>query len=184
MSARLLVAALVLAASPALAAAPPDEGRAMAGAVTAFYAVHAHTDQDGIPDAATRAKYAPTVSPRLLKQLEDGEAAETRYARANKNVPPLVEGDLFSPNFEGITSFRVGACDPKKGTCALEGHYQDARPRPQDKPVDWTDTVYLVRTPAGWKVDDIAYGGAWEFGNHGKLSELLKSIIRDSYMKP
>ena len=37
--------------------------------------------------------------------------------------------------------------------------------------------VLLVNTPAGWRVDDIAYGGGWAFGNKGRLSELLKQTI-------
>ena len=41
------------------------------------------------------------------------------------------------------------------------------------KPVSWTDTIYLVNTPAGWRVDDIGYGGAWDFGNKGRLSQTL-----------
>jgi hypothetical protein len=51
---------------------------------------------------------------------------------------------------------------------------------PEDsKPVNWTDTIYLLHTPAGWKVDDIAYGGSWAFGNKGRLKETLQGAIRD-----
>jgi hypothetical protein len=183
MKAILLAAALALATSRAFAAGP-DDAQAMAQAVTGFYTVHHATSQDGIPDAKTRAKYAPYISPALARMLADGDAAETRYAKNNKDSPPLVEGDLFSPNFEGITSFKVGACDAAKKTCALKGHYADAHPRKQDKPVDWTDTVYLVNTPTGWKVDDIGFGGTWDFGNHGKLSDVLKAAIEDSNGAP
>ncbi|MGH6869935.1 MAG: hypothetical protein ACREHE_00380 [Rhizomicrobium sp.] len=177
-------ALIALFAPAALAVPPPDDAQAMAGAVTAFYTVHHGTDQDGIPDAKTRAKYAPYVSPKLLKELTDGDAAEDIYAKANKDSPPLVEGDLFSPNFEGVTSFKLGACDPEKGTCALKGHYQTAHPRPQDKPVDWTDTVYLVKTAQGWRVDDIAFGGTWDFGNHGRLSQVLKYAVGEAHGAP
>jgi hypothetical protein len=34
--------------------------------------------------------------------------------------------------------------------------------------------VLLVNSPAGWKVDDIAYLGNFPFGNTGLLSETLK----------
>lgn len=179
-----LAAAAALAATPALA--DTSDAQAMAQAVTGFYTAHHSTTQDGIPDAKTRAKYAPYISPELEKMLADGDAAEDRYAKKNKDSPPLVEGDLFSPNFEGISSFKVGACsvDAKRGLgfghCDLVGHYADAHPRKQDKPVDWTDTVFLVKTPAGWKVDDIAFGGNWDFGNHGKLSDVLKAAVDDA----
>jgi hypothetical protein len=175
---------IVLAAmvASAQAAAAPSDSPAMAQVVMGFYQAHQSTDQDGIPDPATRAKYEPYISPALDKLLADGDAAEDRYAKANKDSPPLVEGDLFSPNFEGISSFKVGACvsDAKAGHCAVTLHYADKNPRPQDRPVDWTDMVALVMTPAGWRVDDIAYGGSWDFGNHGKLSDTLKSSIADA----
>jgi hypothetical protein len=171
---------------PAMAAADTPDAQMMAQAVTGFYNAHHATDQDGIPDANTRAKYAPYISPALEKLLADADAAEDKYAKANKDAPPLVEGDLFSPNFEGITSFKLGACvaDATGGHCALMGHYAAAHPRPQDKPVDWTDTVYLAKTASGWRVDDIAFGGNWDFGNHGKLSDVLKAAIDDANGAP
>jgi hypothetical protein len=163
-------------------AADASDAQAMAQVVTGFYKTHQSTTQDGIPDAKTRAKYSPFISPALEKLLADGDTAEERYAKANKDSPPLVEGDLFSPNFEGISSFKVGACiaDAKGVNCKVALHYAAAHPRPQDMPVDWTDSVAMVKTPAGWRVDDIAYGGNWDFGNHGKLSDTLKAAIKES----
>ena len=180
---RLLLAATAFALLPVGAAADdPSDAQAMAQAVNGFYRVHQSTTQDGIPDAGTRARYEPYISPALEALLADGDAAETRYAKANKDSPPLIEGDLFSPNFEGVSSFKVGVCavDANGGHCRIVLHYADAHPRPQDVAVDWTDTAILVKTPAGWRVDDIAYGGNWDFGNHGKLTDTLKSAIKDS----
>lgn len=177
---KILILAMALAVSPALA----DDAADMAAAVNGFYTIHAKTDQDGIPDARTRAKYTPYISQGLETLLAAGDAAETKYAKANKDSPPLVEGDLFSPNFEGISSFAVGKCDPVLRTCQMKGHFADKKPRPQDKPVDWTDIVYLVKQGASWRVDDIAYGGNWDFGNHGKLSGALKSAINDANGAP
>ncbi len=181
---RLALAALVLSTAQSLAAS--DDAQQMAQAVNAFYSVHHATDQDGIPNAKVRAQYAPYISPALERLLIAADAAETQYAKDNKDSPPLVEGDLFSPNFEGISSFKIGACatDAKGSHCTMMGHYAAAHPRAQDKPVDWTDTVLLVKTPAGWRVDDIAYGGNWDFGNHGKLSDTLKSSINDAKGAP
>jgi hypothetical protein len=175
-----LILAAALIATPALA----DDAQDMAQVVTGFYTVHQKTDQDGIPSAKVRAQYAPYISPALDKLLVAGDAAETKYAKENKDSPPLVEGDLFSPNFEGISAFKVGGCDPKVGHCQMKGHYGAKNPRPQDKPVDWTDTIYLVKTASGWRVDDIAYGGNWDFGNHGRLSETLKSAVNDANGAP
>jgi hypothetical protein len=173
MSAAALQAAALQAA---MAGSGKDE---LAQVVNGFYTVHQQSSQDGIPDAKQRAKYQPYVSPELNKLLADADAAEVRYANANPDSPPMMEGDLFSPNFEGISSFKLGACTTKGAAaqCKMHLRYVDAHPRPQDKPVDWTDTVALEKTAAGWRVGDIAYGGTWDFGNHGTLRAILKDMI-------
>ena len=159
-----------------------DDAADMAKVAGGFYQVHQASSQDGIPDATQRAKYEPTISPALDKLLADGEAAESRYAAANKDSPPLVEGDLFSPNFEGVTRFAIGACatDATGGHCGVLLTYDASRDHPKDKPLEWTDTVRLVKTPSGWRVDDIAYGGSWDFGNHGTLKAILKDAISNA----
>ncbi|MFL6691029.1 MAG: hypothetical protein ACJ8IR_12730 [Alphaproteobacteria bacterium] len=94
----------------------------------------------------------------------------------------MVEGDLFSPNFEGTSAFEVNTCTAagNKAHCKVKLHFADKNPRPQDKPVDWVDTVAMVKTPVGWRVDDIAYRGNWDFGNHGTLKAILKNVIAES----
>jgi len=171
-----LTVAMLLAA-PAFAG--DGDADALAKAARGFYDAYMTLHpSDGIPDAATRAKFAPFVSPALDRLFVDGDAAEDRYAKATKNQsPPLIEGDLFTPNFEGATSYKIGACTMETGGghCAVTLTYDDRK----DKPFSWTDTVYLVRTQAGWRVDDIAYGGTWDFGNKGRLTRTLKNAIAD-----
>jgi len=152
---------------------------ALAKAAVGFYGVYMTLHpSDGIPDPKTRAKFAPFVSPALDKLFAEGDAAEDRYATATKNqAPPLIEGDLFTPNFEGATAYKIGACasDSQGGRCAVTLTYDDHK----DKPISWTDTVYLARAPSGWRVDDIAYGGTWDFGNKGRLTKTLQSAIAE-----
>ena len=44
----------------------------------------------------------------------------------------------------------------------------------------WTDTLVLANTPQGWRVDDIAYGANFQFGNTGKLSDTLHTVLREA----
>jgi len=172
---RLLVLALSIA--PASAASAPDTS--MTQTANGFYAAYAtFHPSDGIPDAAGRAKFAPYISPALDKLLAQAAAAQTRFAKANKDSPPLIEGDLFTTMFEGATAYRVGACkgDAKKGSCAIDLAYDNKH----DTPTHWTDTLYLMKSANGWRVDDIGYGGSWEYANHGRLSETLRQAIADS----
>jgi hypothetical protein len=45
------------------------------------------------------------------------------------------------------------------------------------KPATWSDTLTLVQTPQGWKVDDVIYDAGFQFGNTGRLSEMLQMVI-------
>src|SRR6185437_1530192 len=89
----------------------------------------------GIPDAATRARLAPLLTPRLNKALADAAGAEARFKAKNKDSPPLMEGDIFSSLFEGPTQFQLGACrgDDKMQRCAVSLSRQD----PGKAPVRW-----------------------------------------------
>ena len=156
----------------------------MSSAVAGFYGAYStFHPSDGIPDAKARVKYEPFISPALDTLLRQGDAAEDKFAKANKDSPPLIEGDLFTSNFEGATSYKIGTCagDAKVAHCAVSLTYDPGKTdNPKDKPFTWTDTVYMVATPQGWRVDDIGYGGTWDFGNKGKLSDTLRSAIRDA----
>lgn len=170
----LLALAAAVLALPAHAA---DDAAAMHKAADGFYGVYrTFHPSDGIPDDAGRARYRPYLSPALDTLLTQAGDAERRYDLKYKDSPPLIEGDLFSSLFEGATDVSVGACTAKgaTGSCVI----RLSRVSPRDKPVDWTDTLILVETPYGWRVDDIAYGGDWAFGNKGRLSETLRQVIQ------
>lgn len=178
------LACVVLATgSAALSATSPSSPdlRSATAVAEDFYAAYSTFDpSDGIPDAKGRAKIEPYISPVLENLLVQGEAAERHFKAATKNMsPPLIEGDLFTSNFEGATSYHVGTCkiDASTARCTVALGYRSG---PEDsKPINWSDTIWLVRGPAGWKIDDIAYGGSWDFGNKGRLQETLQSAIRD-----
>jgi hypothetical protein len=161
-----------------------DDSAAMAKTANGFYAAYStFHPSDGIPDAKGRAKYTPYISPALNRLLARGDAAETKFAAANKDSPPLIEGDLFTSNFEGATAVKIGACagDGNSGRCSVTLTYDPGKTsNPKDKPFSWTDTAYLVNTPEGWRVDDIGYGGNWDFGNKGRMTETLKVVVRDA----
>jgi hypothetical protein len=170
--------AVVFLVAPARADAPDP-----ASAVNAFYAVYdGQRAQGGIPDATGRLRYAPVLSPRLNKQLMDAAAAQARLTAKVKNaVPPMLEGDIFSSLFEGASAWKVGACqgDAKTARCPVALSYVAAPRQGQkpEKPANWNDTVLLVNTPQGWKVDDVIYDAGFAFGNTGRLSGMLAMVM-------
>ena len=165
-----------------LAAEPPATPAkdAPQAVISAFYTLTQKLGPHGVPDKADLPKFKPLLSDRLFKLLSDASAAEELYKKKTKNeVPPLVEGDLFSSTAEGPTAFKVKPCDIKgtEGTCLVALTYADADPKNK---TEWNDKFYLVRGPAGWRIDDLEYLATWAFGNKGRLQQILKDVIKEA----
>ena len=174
---RPLVLLAVLITTPAVSAESAERGGDMAAAADGFYrAYETFRPPDGIPDERTRRRFEPFISDSLNRLLVDVEEAEQRYEnRTAGRFPPLIEGDPFTPNFDGATSFAIGDCsaDGRSGRCAVSLSFEGG----SEKPRSWTDSVVLVRTDAGWRVNDIVFGGAADAGGPSTLSGTLKSAI-------
>jgi hypothetical protein len=172
-----LIGALLALCGPAHA----DDATDMAAAANRFYATLAALPrQGGLPGTAARARLAPLLSPRLGGMIDRAVAADARFHATIKDSPPLFEGDLFSSQFEGFQTYKVGACSGSAtaGRCSVQLHYQQAPGGAKAAPpVDWNDDIVLVKTGGAWRVDDIAYKGAFAFGNSGLASETLKMVI-------
>jgi hypothetical protein len=150
--------------------------------VNAFYDVYntQRAQGGGIPDATVRLRFQPVLSPRLNKQLADAAAAQAKLtAKVHNAVPPVLEGDIFSSLFEGASAWKVGACQTsaKTASCSVALSYVPPAAASKSKPANWNDTVLLVNTPQGWKVDDVVYDAGFAFGNTGRLSEMLGMVI-------
>jgi hypothetical protein len=172
-----LAAILVLTFQPAARAADDP-----AAAADAFYAVYrSQQPHGGLPDATVRLHYSSVLSPRLNKQLADAAAAQGRLAAKVRNAPPMLEGDIFSSLFEGASAWKVGACqgDAKAARCpvALSFTPPPSQNAKAPKPASWSDTLILVYAQQGWKVDDVVYDAGFQFGNTGKLSDMLQMVI-------
>ena len=127
-----------------------------------------------------RARLAPLLSQHLAGMINQAAAADARFHAKVKDSPPLFEGDLFSSQFEGFQTYNVGACSGSAGAgrCSVQLHYQEAPGGAKANPaMNWSDDILLIKTGGAWKVDDIAYKGAFAFGNSGLLSQTLKMVI-------
>lgn len=170
----------IVAAGMLFLVATPAIGQTdMTGAATGFLAAYgSFHPSDGIPDATGRTRLAPYLSPALNKLLADGAAAQARFAAKVKDAPPLLEGDLFTSLFEGATSWKLDACTASGASarCPVEFTYAHGK----QKPVTWTDNLILTNSPQGWRVDDIVYGANFQFGNTGKLTDTLRTVLREA----
>lgn len=167
-------------ASAQVAASPKD-------AATAFYREVLALHVLGVPDEADRKKLAPRLSPGLTELLAKADAAEIAYREATRNeVPPIVQGDLFSSLFEGANHLDGVTCEDAKerSVCTVELRYEtpgegDGEAKPEV--TRWKDRVTFVPgAPGGpaWVVDDVAYGGDWLFMHKGNLQRILENVIK------
>jgi hypothetical protein len=169
------LATLTFSSGPAAA----DTDATLQRATTAFYRVYLETRPSGVPNARTRAKFSPVISHTLGQLLERADAAERHYARVTKKqVPQLVQGDLFTSLFEGAQAFSVQFCTRNTAatTCTVELRYGEAADASATR---WSDRVYLLRSAGRWVVDDIEFGGNWQFMHKGRLQEMLRRVIRE-----
>ncbi|HEX7775039.1 MAG TPA: hypothetical protein VF449_00765 [Parvibaculum sp.] len=172
----------ILAASVAICFSIPAQAASdsPAAATRAFYDTYMALHVRGIPDEKARARFAPVISPALEKLLADATAAEDLHRERTKNEePPLVEGDAFSSLFEGATAYEIGACQEKPDSAVCDVHLAYAESK-GDKPTKWVDQAALVKSGGGWVLDDIVFGATWDFGNHGRMQDLLRQVPKDA----
>jgi len=168
--------ALVLAISSVTWAADTPKA-----AVTGLYDTYIKLKTRGIPPEKELAQYKPYITPELAGLLKSADDVEIKYKEETKGeVPPLVEGDIFTSLFEGADSFKVLSCDEKGGSASCLLEFKNTNPG-DGKTFTWKDGVMLTKGKSGWLVSDVEYKGGWDFAVKGKLSDMLKSIISGDY---
>ncbi len=166
---------IMTAASVTHAADTPE------AAVKGLYGTYIKLKTRGIPPAKELAEYKPYLTPELAALLKSADDAEIKYKEETKGeVPPLVEGDVFTSLFEGADTYKVLSCEEKgeSASCLLE--FKNTNPG-DGKTFTWKDSVMLVKGKSGWLVSDVEYKGDWDFAVKGNLTEMLKSVISGDY---
>ncbi|MDX5367555.1 MAG: hypothetical protein LPK88_13795 [Alphaproteobacteria bacterium] len=170
-------ALLALCIAAPLAACGDTEQEADATrAAASFYDIVLSERASGVPDADMRAKLRPVISPDLDSLLAQAAEAERRHTeRVNNEEPPYMQGDIFSSLFEGATGYEISGCS-ESGSGLVECEVQLVHDA--EDPVQWKDRVTLAAADGNaFLVDDIAYGGDWDFASKGTLKEALRAVI-------
>jgi hypothetical protein len=175
-----VAALLIVVSAPAFGADSLSTPEAVA---KAFYRTYFRQHVYDIPDAAHSAAFKPLFTTELFSLLVLAEQGEVRYAKKNAKepAPPLFEGDLFSSMVEGATSVTHISCErqPKTAVCTTTLHrLEQTRTKGQVKDDDftWKDRLLLVRTAAGWRIDNLEYGLNGDFGPKGDIKKVLNDV--------
>ncbi len=155
-----MLLAVTLACSGKVAATPTD-------AVMQFYTMRDAVGVQGAPTAKELAALRPFIADTLAHGLAFADSLRTAdKLRAPDEKPAFVEGDLFSSVFEGYSAFRVMPALSDRAPFVVPVDFTDDRVRPV---VRWTDTVIVVVERGRLVVQDVRYGGTWDFSNKGSL---------------
>jgi hypothetical protein len=79
---------------------------------------------------------------------------------------------MFTSTFEGASAFKLGkrgVLGPDRESFEIELSYTDASGTSR-----WKDRALMLREDGRWKLDDVEYGGDWDFAARGRLSDTLK----------
>ena len=141
------------------------------GATLRFYRMHQPHAGAGVPEAGRLDAYRPLLTQPLLAALERARRVrDAAVASAPDEKPPYVEGALFASLFEGYTDLQPITLASEGGQASVRVcfAYADRGGR-----TEWTDTVVLHKQDGAWRIDDVLYGGQWDFANTGSLRRQL-----------
>ncbi|MBI2566388.1 MAG: DUF3828 domain-containing protein [Candidatus Schekmanbacteria bacterium] len=145
-------------------------------AAAAFYAERLDLGFTGLPGRRDMRSLAPRISRRLASALAAARREQETFASENPGEkPPWIEGDLFSSLFEGPTAVSVGDATLLRDRAEVVVELTHVSPAGSHAQTRWTDKVLLVLESGQWRVDDIEYGGVWDFAAQGRLVEALQS---------
>jgi hypothetical protein len=143
--------------------------------VQEFYRATIADHMTGAPTAEQLTTLTPYLSDTLRALLVAARKRnEADVARAPNEKPSFAEGDLFSSLFEGPNAVDVVA-DSARGTArvaTVRMMYIAANP-----PATWIDHVVLTKERGRYVIDDIEYGGQWDFATKGTLRSTLIAAL-------
>lgn len=170
---------LIIAASLLLAACSGNDESKAKELVTNFYQMHQSARPSGALTLKGLITFRHFFSVPLFDLLKDVSVAEEARAAqtAGDPLPPLVEGDIFTANPGGASTFRILQCDmrERESECSVELIYSDAKLKAPSK---WTDKVLLTRDARGWIIDNIQYAGGQAPMRSGNLQDTLRQLLK------
>jgi hypothetical protein len=104
----------------------------------------------------------------LRVKISEAKIKETKSVKYLKEInstdkPDLIEGDIFTSNYEGTKSFKILSCELNENTAnvKVEFTYQDLK---------WVDEIVVNQVNNKWLIADVIYGQSYLQGS------LLKSL--------
>ena len=153
----------VAASSAACAGASPVE------AAETFYRQVVTLNPRGLPSIEEMRTLGPLLSSGMQTSIARARVRQqAEVAAFPDDKPSFIEGSLFTSLFEGPTAVLSAQADPAAPTrVGVEMTYAG------QGSARWRDHALMRCENAQWRVDDIAFGGDWDFASTGHLRAAL-----------
>lgn len=136
-----------------------------------FYAELRASRVTGAPTPEQLSRLAPYLGDSLQKLLVEARRQhDADLARAPGEKPSFAEGDLFSSLFEGPTSVTIEAASDETEIQKVLARMTHDSTAPA---TSWTDTLLMGNQGGHPVIEDIRYGGNWDFALKGTLRAQL-----------
>ncbi|MGH8027506.1 MAG: hypothetical protein ACREO0_12340 [Pseudoxanthomonas sp.] len=140
----------------------------------AFYTAIIPDNDSGLPSAASMPALGPLMTSALRAAVEKARARQGAFIAAHPNEkPPYIEGSLFTSMFEGPTAVE-SADATRNGDSATVG-MGFAYVEEGAETFRWKDQALMRCEEGSWRLDDVRYGGDWDFASKGQLKQALES---------
>ena len=152
---------------------PPDPFASVRAAAITFYTELRSEEIRGLPSEPQLKRLAPLLTPELNSLIVRARAEQQRQIKEYPDEKPnWIEGDLFGSMFEGVKQWELGSAfsaPEVDATVKVNLTYTE----PNQKPVNWTDTLVFKERKKKWLLDDIRMGGDWAFKSGDSLRSRL-----------
>ncbi len=149
-------------------------------AVSSFYKTILKFKDGGVPTRRNIDRLSPFISEYFRNSLLHARDVEDKNIKRTKgSEPPLVEGSLFFSLFEGADKYTAIKAEPDKNPVAYLVNLEYRDPYRKHEIVKWQDRAILIKENNQWVVNDLELLGKWQFGAKGKLSEILRRVIKE-----
>jgi hypothetical protein len=139
-----------------------------------FYAKVLADAPSGLPSSASMLKLAPLMSASMRAAVEKARIRQQASIAAHPDEKPdFIEGSLFTSLFEGPTALESATAVANGDSAVVEVGFVYAQAGAET--LRWKDQALLRCEEQRWRLDDVRYGGDWDFAPKGQLKQALES---------
>lgn len=139
-----------------------------------FYARIMADAVSGLPSKESMGALAPLMTASMRAAIEKARVRQQAFIAAHPDEKPdFIEGSLFTSLFEGPTALESASAVANDDGAVVEVGFVHAQAGAET--FRWKDQALLRCEQGHWRLDDVRYGGDWDFASKGQLKQALES---------